>query len=107
MLRRFSKARQDRGSERRKKDLALSAPSAFALVGVLFGIPPSSSAVPEPSTWVMLAISFAGLGLAGWVRQANGAARADPIDQRRRLGRKLPFGPGYTGWRRGRRMAAA
>ena len=35
---RFFKAHQDRGAERRKKDLALGAQSAFALVGVLFGL---------------------------------------------------------------------
>lgn len=38
MPRRFFKAHQDRGAERRKKDLALGAQSAFALVGVLFGL---------------------------------------------------------------------
>jgi hypothetical protein len=37
--------------------------------------PPSgTNAIPEPSTWAMLALGFAGLGLAGWARRA-GAAR--------------------------------
>jgi hypothetical protein len=27
---------------------------------------PGSSAIPEPSTWVMMLIGFGGLGLAGW-----------------------------------------
>ena len=38
--------------------------------------PPSSSAVatPEPSTWVMLLLGFAGLGFAGRRKAKNAAA---------------------------------
>jgi PEP-CTERM motif len=31
------------------------------------------SSIPEPSTWAMMALGFAGLGLAGW-RKTKGAA---------------------------------
>ena len=33
----------------------------------------SQTTVPEPATWVMMAIGFAGLGFAGY-RKANGAS---------------------------------
>ena len=41
------------------------------------------SAIPEPSTWAMLAIGFAGLGFAGW---RQGRARDDRL---RVLGRRI------------------
>jgi hypothetical protein len=40
--------------------------------------PPSGKAVPELSTWAMLALGFAGLGLAGWARSAKRGALAGP-----------------------------
>jgi PEP-CTERM motif len=36
---------------------------------------PEGSTVPEPSTWAMLLIGFAGLGIAGW-RSSRGSKRA-------------------------------
>ena len=51
---------------------ALTADVAFA---VLTGAPDPISA-PEPSTWAMMLIGFAGLGLVGWrVRRAGAAQR--------------------------------
>jgi hypothetical protein len=38
--------------------------------------PPTSSTVPEPSTWAMLIVGFLGLGFAGWRRRAGRAAIA-------------------------------
>ena len=41
------------------------------------GDPPGASAVPEPATWAMLLIGFAGLGFAGYRRErASRATRA-------------------------------
>ena len=43
-------------------------------VTVSGGPPPT---IPEPSTWAMMAIGFAGLGFAGWRKaQRKGAAAA-------------------------------
>jgi PEP-CTERM motif-containing protein len=36
----------------------------------------TSPAVPEPSTWAMLMIGFAGLGLMGWRASRTGAVHA-------------------------------
>ena len=90
----------------------LAANPGYSLVFSPGFVPPPSSAVPELSTWVMLAIGFAGLALAGWGRRANATNAPGPLGQipltnDGRLGGKLPFGRGYAGWRRGRRMAAA
>jgi hypothetical protein len=30
------------------------------------GVPIPSAAVPEPATWAMMALGFAGLGFLGW-----------------------------------------
>lgn len=47
----------------------------FELSGSFIGITDLtvSSAVPEPSTWAMLLLGFAGLGFAGYRRRPNGA----------------------------------
>jgi hypothetical protein len=48
------------------KDLPVDGP--ILADGTLIADPPvpGSSAIPEPSTWVMMLIGFGGLGLAGW-----------------------------------------
>jgi hypothetical protein len=48
------------------KDLPVDGP--ILADGTLIADPPvpGSSAIPEPSTWVMMLIRFGGLGLAGW-----------------------------------------
>jgi unsaturated chondroitin disaccharide hydrolase len=38
--------------------------------------PASASVVPEPSTWAMMLLGFAGLGYAGWRTQRNSVAAA-------------------------------
>ena len=35
-----------------------------------------ASAVPEPSTWMMMVLGFAGVGFAAYRRRNNGALRA-------------------------------
>jgi hypothetical protein len=40
-----------------------------------FSVPPAEGA-PEPSTWAMMALGFAGLGFAGYRTKRNGAAIA-------------------------------
>jgi hypothetical protein len=35
---------------------------------------PAASAVPEPSTWIVMLAGFAGLGFAGYRRQKNAAS---------------------------------
>jgi hypothetical protein len=47
--------------------------SAYSIEGVPAG--PASTAVPEPSTWAMMLIGFAGLGYAGY-RKTKGGSRA-------------------------------
>ncbi|WP_294536985.1 PEPxxWA-CTERM sorting domain-containing protein [uncultured Rhodoblastus sp.] len=42
-----------------------------------YGTPISTGAVPEPSTWAMMLLGFAGLGLAGYRRQRKTDAVAD------------------------------
>ena len=39
---------------------------------------PLVAVAPEPSTWAMMLIGFAGLGLAGWRRAAGSAGRRGP-----------------------------
>jgi hypothetical protein len=62
--------------------------SAFQAVGVLttataahtffsdIGTVTPAAAVPEPSTWVMVILGFAGLGFMAYRRSRNGLARA-------------------------------
>ena len=40
---------------------------------------PTSAAVPEPSTWAMMLVGFAGLGFAGWRARAHLALTPEPI----------------------------
>jgi hypothetical protein len=47
-------------------------------------VPTSSKAVPELSTWAMLALGFAGLGLGGWARRARATDGWSAFDSRRR-----------------------
>jgi hypothetical protein len=47
-------------------------------------VPTSSNAVPELSTWAMLALGFAGLGLGGWARRARATDGWSAFDPRRR-----------------------
>jgi hypothetical protein len=50
-------------------DPVVGASSPVDPIGTPGGDPPGgASAVPEPSTWAMLLIGFAGLGYAGWRR---------------------------------------
>jgi hypothetical protein len=42
----------------------------------IFGSPVVGSAVPEPSTWAMMLVGFAGLGFAGFRASRNGATFA-------------------------------
>ena len=52
--------------------VASASPIPFASL-----FPSSTSAVPEPSTWAMLSLGFAGLSFAGWRRgRARAAAQA-------------------------------
>jgi len=56
---------------------------SFLAVGTPAGVPPFSlldsvslTAVPEPSTWAMMCLGFAGLGFAAYRRRAKFGARA-------------------------------
>jgi hypothetical protein len=53
----------------------LAANPGYSLVFSPGFAPPLSSAVPEPSTWAILILGFAGLGYAGW-RQGRSVANA-------------------------------
>ena len=65
-------------SGRRLRAQARSSVEPWALTTAFLKLqrPPSSSAVatPEPSTWVMLLLGFAGLGFAGRRKAKNAAA---------------------------------
>jgi hypothetical protein len=63
-------------------DLALNCPpnscplNSFVTMGYLNGLNADLSAVPEPSTWAMMLIGVAGLGLAGYGRKRGRWATA-------------------------------
>jgi hypothetical protein len=52
--------------------LAQGGPNGLPPVGLLDGV--SLTAVPEPATWAMLVLGFAGLGFAGYRRAKKNAA---------------------------------
>jgi PEP-CTERM motif-containing protein len=60
--------------------IALDGAAISALIqaapGAKFQITGSVAAVPEPSTWIMILAGFAGLGVAGWRREARRRAAA-------------------------------
>jgi hypothetical protein len=64
---------------------------------MFLALPSTAPTVPEPSTWAMLLIGFAGLGFAGWRASRSGKnvtgrdarlevrADASPIEERRNV----------------------
>ena len=55
---------------------ALTADLAFDVLTGTPGDPIDPPAAPEPSTWAMMLIGFAGLGLASWRARQMHAAKA-------------------------------
>lgn len=53
-----------------------AAPTFVGGGGAEIGLQISAVATPEPSTWVMMGLGFAGLGFAGWRAQRKTAALA-------------------------------
>jgi hypothetical protein len=53
-----------------------AAPTFVGGGGAEVGLQISAAATPEPSTWVMMGLGFAGLGFAGWRAQRKTAALA-------------------------------
>jgi hypothetical protein len=53
-----------------------AAPTFAGGAGAEIGLQISAAATPEPSTWVMMGLGFAGLGFAGWRAQRKTAALA-------------------------------
>jgi PEP-CTERM motif-containing protein len=80
------------------KDLVFDISTLLAASGLSAGFESDNSTVPEPSTWAMMLIGFAGLGFAGYRRTRKGHAKGNRVAGGRGLGGR----PGACG--RGRRQ---
>jgi PEP-CTERM motif len=68
------------------KDLVFDISTLLAASGLGAGFESDISTVPEPSTWAMMLIGFAGLGFAGYRRTRKGHAKGNRVAGGRGLG---------------------
>ena len=68
------------------KDLVFDISTLLAASGLSAGFDTDNSTVPEPSTWAMMLIGFAGLGFAGYRRTRKGHAKGNRVAGGRGLG---------------------